>query len=67
MKKHAKLKIDFLEMKDVMYYLRYKDPRSVVRWCKIHKVPLIKLGAKRGILSRYLTKHIDYQLVTFVE
>ena len=50
-----------------MTLLGYIDPRAVIKWCGRNEIPIVKLGLKKYISSRFLTHVIDNQLVTFVK
>lgn len=61
------MKEDLVEFSELMRLLGYEDERSAKKWCKQHSVPVLKIGAKKYILSQYLTQYIDNQLVIFVK
>ena len=60
-------KEDLTEFGELMRVLGYKDERSAKKWCNQNKVPVLKIGSKKYILSQYLTQYIDNQLVIFVK
>src|SRR4051812_18350357 len=53
---------DFEALKGI---LGYSDERSVLKWCKLNKISVVKLGFKKYISSHSLTQYIDNQLVIF--
>ena len=55
---------DFEALKGI---LGYTDDRSVMKWCREQKIPVLKMGFKRYISSHTLTQYIDNQLVIFGE
>lgn len=56
-----------VELSRLMEILGYTDERSVRKWCKQNKVPVLKMGLKKYILSHYLTQLIENQLVIFAK
>lgn len=58
-------KDEWIELRELMPLLGYSDERSIKKWCRDQKVPIIKMGLKKYIPSQFLTQYIDNQLVIF--
>ena len=58
-------KQDLIDFSELTVILGYTDERSIIKWCKTNKFPVLKVGSKKYILSHYLTQYIDNQLLIF--
>lgn len=56
---------DWIELRELMSILGFTDERSIRKWCNAHIIPVIIMGLKKYILSRYITQYIDNQIVIF--
>lgn len=61
------MKENLTELTELMNCLGYEDERSVKKWCRINKVPILKMGLKKYILSYFLTQLIENQLFIFAK
>lgn len=55
-------KENLMELNALMQLLGYEDERSVKKWCKQNKIPVLKIGAKKYTLTHLFNKHIGNQL-----
>lgn len=60
-------KDDLVDFEALKLLLGYDDDRSIKKWCKMNKIPLIKLGSKVYVLLKSISQNIDNQLLIFVK
>jgi hypothetical protein len=56
---------DFLPIEDLMSFLGYTDFRSAFKWCKQHKIAVLKVGLKKYVKAVEFSQLIENQLINF--
>lgn len=58
---------DLIEIKELFELLGYTEQRSVQRWCKKNKIPLIQIGKKTYTVRYFIDKFILEKLELFLK
>jgi hypothetical protein len=60
------MKEKLIDIREILELLGYEDERSVIKWCKQNKIPVIKMGMKNYVLNDFIEKFIETELMLFI-
>lgn len=53
---------NYIELEDLKMKLGYKDSRSIKKWCKENRIPIISLGKKKYCCKESLDNYLKKEL-----